>query len=380
MALTTSDSDLYRNFAFAAADLLVSIDASGRILLATGDAHLMHHPSTDRLAGKNALDLISEGDASRLRQDLWALGPGRRLAWQDNRSIAGGRTIVVRRNADNVDEFSLAISYTPNLSRIHGDSAVDLLADRFRDMVMNGRLMAARQPVVATRTGQISHYEILARFNGDESPTSMIMAAEKSGQISHLDYIMVAAAASRLQHHTDPAFRLAVNISGESIQHMSVVDELCAVINGHAFDRSRLILEITESAEIDDIDTASRAVSTIRKSGVSVALDDFGAGAASFSYLRSLDVDGLKFDGSFLQASTHNRRTHALLRNVARMCAELGIVSVGERVETQDELRTLQETGVRYAQGYLFGQPKIDEEFFARRPASVQRTTCRQTA
>ncbi len=372
MALTPPDSDLFRSFAFAAADLLVSIDASGRILHAAGDAHLMHHPSTDRLTGKNALDLISEGDAARLRQDLWALGPGRRLAWQDDRSLAGGRTIVARRNLDEHDQFSLAISRTPNLSRVHGDSAVDLLADRFRDMVMNGRLMAARQPVVATRTGQISHYEVLARFNGDESPYGMIMAAEKSGQISHLDYIMVAAAAARLQHHDDPSFRLAVNVSGESIQHSSVIDELCAVINGHAFDRSRLILEITESAEIEDIETASRAVAQIRNSGVSVTLDDFGAGAASFSYLRSLDVDGLKFDGSFLQASTHNKRTHALLRNISRMCAELDILSVGERVETQGELRVLQQTGVRYAQGYLFGQPKIDEDFFVRRPLSAR--------
>lgn len=372
MPLTTQDSDWYRTFAFAAADLLVSIDAGGRILHATGDAFLMHHPSTERLVGKNALDLISEGDARRLRHDLWALGPGRRLAWQDSRSLDGGRTIVVRRDIENADQFALAISRTPKLSLVHGDSAVDLLADRFRDVVMNGSLMAARQPVVATRTGKISHYEVLARFNVDESPIGMIMAAEKSGQISHLDYIMVAAAASRLQSQPDPAFRLAVNVSGESIQHMSVVDELCAVINGHAFDRSRLILEITESAEIADIDAAARAVDRIRSSGVSVTLDDFGAGAASFNYLRSLDVDGLKFDGSFLQASAHNKRTQALLRNIARMCAELDINSVGERVETRDELRVLQETGVRYAQGYLFGQPQIDEEFFARKSKSAK--------
>lgn len=372
MPLTTQDNDWYRNFAFAAADLLVSIDAGGRILHATGDPVLMHHPSTERLVGKNALELISEGDAQRLRHDLWALGPGRRLAWQDNRSLDGGRTIVVRRNTENTDQFALAISHTPNLSRVHGDSAVDVLADRFRDVVMNGRLMAARQPVVATHSGKISHYEVLARFNADESPAGMIMAAEKSGQISHLDYIMVAAAASRLQGEPDPAFRLAVNVSGESIQHMSIVDELCAVINGHAFDRSRLILEITESAEIADIEAATRAVSSIRSSGVSVTLDDFGAGAASFNYLRALDVDGLKFDGSFLEASAQNQRTQALLRNIARMCAELNISSVGERVETRDELRILQETGVRYAQGYLFGQPKIDENFFVRRSKSAR--------
>ncbi len=372
MALTSHDSDQYRDFAFAAADLLVSIDGNGRILQAIGDAHLMHHPSTDRLLGLDALTLISEGEASRLRQELWALAPGRRIAWQDVHSIDGGRTIVARHNAGEPGRFSLALSRTPSIGRVRGDSASELLADRFREIVMNGRLMAARQPVVALRTGQVSHYEVLARFNGDESPSGLISAAEKSGQISHLDYVMVAAASARLQGQPDPAFRLAVNISGDSIQNVSVVEELCAVITGHAFDRSRLILEITESAEIEDIETASRAVTMLRDSGISVALDDFGAGAASFNYLRSLDVDSLKFDGSFLKASTMNNRTQALLRNISRMCAELNISSVGERVETQGELRFLQETGVRYAQGYLFGQPRIDEDFFVRRRTSAK--------
>jgi EAL domain-containing protein (putative c-di-GMP-specific phosphodiesterase class I) len=97
-----------------------------------------------------------------------------------------------------------------------------------------------------------------------------------------------------------------------------------------------------------------------------VSLDDFGAGATSFGYLRALDVDGLKFDGSFLQAHEDNLRGVALMRSVARMCMELGIVSVGERVETETDRQRLLEAGVRYAQGYLFGAPAIDESFFER--------------
>ena len=80
MSLSTLDGDRFREFAFAAADLLASTDAYGRIIEADGDASLLHHPSSDRLIGKNALDLISEGEARRLREDLWALGPGRRLS------------------------------------------------------------------------------------------------------------------------------------------------------------------------------------------------------------------------------------------------------------------------------------------------------------
>jgi EAL domain-containing protein (putative c-di-GMP-specific phosphodiesterase class I) len=363
---TRLDTEQLREFAFASADLLVSADASGRILEAAGDAALLHHPDVARLIGKNALDLISEGEANRLRRDLWALGPGRRITWDDPASIEGGRRIVVQRNTTNPDTFSLLLAHTPAASKIRGDRADDLLAERFRDAVMNGRLKAARQPVVETRSGAVSHYEVLARFDGEDSPAGMIGAAERSGQISHLDYIMVSAAVARLSENPSPDYRLAVNISGESLQRLDIIRDLCAVISGHEFRRSRLIIEITESAHIHDIETAARAVNLLRACGVSVSLDDFGAGSASFGYLRALDVDGLKFDGAFLDTPDQNLRGLALMRSIARMCTDLGIASVGERVETPAERRLLLEAGVRYAQGYLFGKPIMDEGFFTR--------------
>ena len=366
MSLSTLDGDRLREFAFAAADLLASTDAYGRIIEADGDASLLHHPSSDRLIGKNALDLISEGEARRLREDLWALGPGRRLSWEDPSAMDGGRRIVVQRNKARPDIFDFTLSRMPATLHVRGDRGVDLLAEQFRDAVMNGRLQAARQPVVDVHSGALSHYEMLARFDGEESPAGLIAAAEKSGQICHLDYIMLSAAVARLAADSDPALRLAVNLSGESIQRMDVIHELGAVIAGHEFDRSRLIVEVTESAEIQDIDTAAHAVTRLRASGGGVSLDDFGSGAASFGYLRALEVDGLKFDGSFLKSAEGNVRGLALMRNVARMCAELGIASVGERVETEADRQLLIAAGVRYAQGYFFGRPAIDEAFFTR--------------
>ena len=372
MSASTENGTRFREFAFAAADLLVATDAGGRITDAEGDATLLHHPTTDRLVGRNAIELISGAESSRLREELWALAPGRRVSWEDPTSMEGGRRVVVQRSTISPNSFSFTISRMPNSTRIRAERADEIMAERFRDAVMNGRLMAARQPVVETRTGAVSHYEVLARFSGEDSPVGMIMAAEKSGQIAHLDYIMVSAAAVQLAANPDPAYRLAVNISGESLQRLDVIRELCAVISGHSFQRSRLIVEVTESAHISDIETAARAVSLLRSIGVGVSLDDFGAGSASFGYLRALDVDGLKFDGSFLQATETNKRGLALMRSVARMCAELGITSVGERIETESDRRLLIEAGVMYAQGYLYGRPIIDDTFFARGPQALR--------
>lgn len=366
MSDSPTDREKFRTFAFAAGDLLVSIDNAGRILDAEGDAPLLHHPTTDRLIGRNALDLISEGEVGRLREELWALGPGRRLSWEDADTIEGGRRITVQRDTRDIDTFSLTISRMPASRRLRVDRVQDILAERFRDAVMNGRLKAARQPIVSIHSGEVSHYEMLARFDGEPSPVALIAAAEKSGQICHLDYVMVSAAARRLEASPDPAFRLAVNISGESLQRTDVIRELCAVISGHVFHRSRLILEVTESSQITDIESAARSVSLLRASGISVSLDDFGAGAASFGYLRDLDVDGLKFDGGFLCSPNRGARSFALMKHVARLCAELGIASVGEKVETEADRRVLADAGVGFAQGYLFGRPEIDATFFDR--------------
>jgi EAL domain-containing protein (putative c-di-GMP-specific phosphodiesterase class I) len=150
------------------------------------------------------------------------------------------------------------------------------------------------------------------------------------------------------------------------------VHELRAVISGHEFVRSRLIVEVTESSEISDLDAAARSVSSLRASGVSVSLDDFGSGAASFSYLRALEVDSLKFDGAFLRNAGPGERGVALMRNIARMCAELGISSIGERVETEADRQLLLAAGVGFGQGYLFGRPVIDETFFARRALALR--------
>jgi hypothetical protein len=223
MSGTTDERTRLRDYAFAAADLMVSTDAGGRITDAEGDAFLLHHPSADRLIGRNAVDLISGAEASRLREELWALGPGRRISWEDPQSIEGGRRIVAQRSTTAPNSFIFSISYMPASARIRAERIEEILAERFRDAVMNGRLMAARQPVVETRSGAVSHYEVLARFSGEDSPVGMIMAAEKSGQIAHLDYIMVAAAAAQLELNPDPLLRLAVNISGESLQRLDVI-------------------------------------------------------------------------------------------------------------------------------------------------------------
>jgi EAL domain-containing protein (putative c-di-GMP-specific phosphodiesterase class I) len=330
----------------------------------------LHHPTPDRLTGRNAFDLIAEGSSATLRSHLWALGPGRRISLDEPSTMDGGRRILIQRDVASPDSFNVLICRQPRLLDLRADTTHEVLADRFRDAVMNERLRAALQPIVDISTGEVRHHEVLARFDDAASPADIIAAAERTGLICHLDYVMVDAAAYRLANDESPHRRLAVNVSGATLQRLDVVDELCAAIRGHGVADRRLSLEITESSRMVDLQTAAEGVCRLRRSGASVTLDDFGAGAASFGYLRMLDVDGLKFDGSFLHAGPREDRCLALLSAVASVCAVQNIQVVGEGVETERDRAVLRAAGVGLAQGYLFGRPTVDEAFFVRRPRS----------
>lgn len=355
----------YRSFAFAAADLLVETDLDGRIVFAAGDAGLLHHPSADRLAEKNVFQLIAFMEADALRARMTNIAPGRRFDWDDPSFGHAGRRVSVHRGLMDPSRLLITFARASGAKGLNADGSAEMLVDRFRTAVANRNFAAALQPVVDARTGRLSHHEVLVRFDGSESPARMIAAAEQRGLISDLDCTMVAAVAGKLADPNADYHKLAVNVSGVSIQRKDVVDELRKAITGHGFAPNRMIVEITESSQIEDLETAATSVNALRETGVEVALDDFGAGSASFGYLRAMDVTGLKFDGAFLSEGGSSRRSNALMRNIARMCGELGLSSVGERVETEADRQLLISAGVSLAQGYFFGRPEYDAGFFS---------------
>jgi len=345
-------------FLLAAGDLLLSADAYGTIIEASGDASFLHHPSSDRLLGLNFLNLLRGGEETRLREDLWALAPGRRLQWTDEDRYEGVTQILVQRVRGGAVAFRCLFTRTHHRRTLSPRSPESELSERFRRAVMDGGLSAARQPVVDTKSGRPAYFEVLARFESGESTADLIRAAERSGDIVHLDYIMLEAAASRLSEDPDRSLRLAVNMSGASLQREDVVAACCASLTGRNIEPGRLILEITESSPITETALARANINRLRSTGALISLDDFGAGSASFAYLNALDVDTLKIDGGLIRNPPDPPRALSLLRSMQTMCRELGLIAVGEQVETEAERTLLLSAGVPFAQGYLFGRPE----------------------
>ena len=121
--------------------------------------------------------------------------------------------------------------------------------------------------------------------------------------------------------------------------------------------REELMFEVTESAKITDLDATNTVIQSIRGLGHHVCLDDFGAGAAAFQYLRALQVDYVKIDGIYVREALTKPNAPAFLRAMASLCKELGIETVGEFVETDEIAKFLVQVGVQFGQGYLFGKP-----------------------
>lgn len=217
----------------------------------------------------------------------------------------------------------------------------------------------AFQPIVDLATGELDHFEVLSRFSGEVSPFEKIRFAEEIGIIERLDIAVCTRALALLRSPPPGAarpLRLAVNLSGRSIANPVFIRLLLALLDQHRDLAGQLSLEITESVQLTDLAQADRVIQECRLRGFAVCLDDFGAGAASFPYLQSLIIDGVKIDGAYIRKIGQSPRDDALLRGLVRLCSDLGVDTTAEMIETATQAEFLRSIGVRHGQGWLFGK------------------------
>jgi len=229
---------------------------------------------------------------------------------------------------------------------------------QFKRAISDRKIMFLAQPVVNLNSRKPHHYELLVRFERDQSPFEMVQFAEQTGVIADLDMAALETAAMFLNKCAPRGFPgLAINLSGASVTNPQFVTQLLRALMSYQLDPKLLAFEITESSHIKDLDAAHAFIQRIRKTGHSVYLDDFGAGAASFQYLRALDVDAVKIDGAYVQASARTKKDAMLLKAMTGLCRDLEVKTVAEMVETEEQVQHLTKLRVDMCQGYLFGRP-----------------------
>jgi EAL domain-containing protein (putative c-di-GMP-specific phosphodiesterase class I) len=229
----------------------------------------------------------------------------------------------------------------------------------FKSTVAKEQFDIAYQPIVDLAQRRVQHHEALARFDGSRSPFETIRFAEGVALIGELDLAICRRVVDVLNEARKLGQRrtISINLSGRSISSDLFVATLQGMMRHHPAIRPDLILEITESSQIDDLVRVGNVVRALQQDGHRVCLDDFGAGSASFPYLQALNVDFVKIDGAYVKEAHTQRRDQAILKSMVSLCRELGVGTIAEMVETEDQAALLSELGVEFAQGWLFGRP-----------------------
>ena len=224
-------------------------------------------------------------------------------------------------------------------------------------IIQGGRFALMFQPVVALSDRVVHHYESLLRPNsGPDNPAAdtqeFVTLVEAVGLSLALDRAVLMRALGTIR---ESRVSVAVNVSGASIADPAFTDQLIAAAAG--LPRGQLLIELTETAEIADLPAAAARIARLRDAGVPVCLDDFGAGSASFRYLRDLKVDVVKIDGAYVRAAALSDQGRAFVASMRELASASGAETIAEMVETEAEAALMSELGVRYGQGWLFGKP-----------------------
>ncbi len=221
------------------------------------------------------------------------------------------------------------------------------------------------QPVHSLRTGAVLGFEGLVRpkaGSGFDGPGFLFAAAETADRVVELDFAAIRAIA-RGARNLDPSRYLAVNLSPRTLEAAAFnPHEIMAILGSAGVDPARLVVEITEREEIQDVACLRRSVDALRRWGVRVAADDVGAGNAGLRLLAQIDFDILKIDLSLVQNGTHSAPSRAVLRALQDLAASRGATAVAEGIENRQQLAMLREQGIEVGQGYLLGRPRPSVE------------------
>ncbi|MEA3009941.1 MAG: hypothetical protein QOJ91_1633 [Sphingomonadales bacterium] len=222
------------------------------------------------------------------------------------------------------------------------------------------RIGLVYQPITDLATGELKALEALARWHDDTlgriPPDQFIPIAEQINVIEQISDKLLADAAAEASRWAS-SVRLSFNVSAVQLCTAGSAARLLGVIERGGLDPARLQVEVTETALLADFEVARENLRALRGAGARIVLDDFGAGHASISYLREMQFDGVKLDGALIGSVAESMRSRRLLKGVLDLCAALGLPSVAEHIETEDQLRLLRELGCREGQGFLLSPP-----------------------
>jgi diguanylate cyclase (GGDEF)-like protein len=241
---------------------------------------------------------------------------------------------------------------------------------RIRDALTQDRLRLAGQPILDLASGGVARYELLLRMAGEGGEllpaAQFIGVAERIGMVQELDRWVIGQALGLLsaREQAGEPVSLHVNLSGATVSDLSVLEFIERQLDEGGADPARCTFEITQTARVEDYETAARFADRLTEFGCEVAIDDYGAGFGPFEYLKLIPFDVIKIDGAFVRDLPKNDADQLTVKAIVGIAQGLGKTTIAEFVEDDDTARLLREYGVDMGQGFHFGAP-IDAEALA---------------
>ena len=221
---------------------------------------------------------------------------------------------------------------------------------------------------LSIEAGEKQHIEILLRLRDKEqllSPNVFLPAVERFRLSAEVDYWVMSKTFAWLANKPQLWQKLviAINLSGDSLTDESFIDSIIACQKNYQFPCSAICFEITETAAIANMSMATKMVEKLRFSGFAIALDDFGKGFSTFSYLKNLPAKYIKIDGSYIQNILHNKYDVAIVKSIQSMASTLNMLTIAEFVQCEQSTALLQAMGIDFVQGFGIAYPAPLDEF-----------------
>ncbi len=370
-------------------DLLKDLGASDRQGLMSAIARILKSYSVDgNTAGQiddESFGYAHRGDVDPERVNMEIEEAAQTFLPADAELEARSVTLDADGAGMTEDQVAKALVHTMNqfcstksrvTARRLSDSLDELMSDTVETVKYIKRASDRKEfdlvfmPVCDLRLGKVHHFEALSRFRDAERARStfqIIGLAENLGLIVDFDYAVLDKTIGLIGdfRRQGPLPAVAINVSSISLSNPAFVDRVHRRLAKDSSLSQRLMFELTESAEVDDLQVINAAIQGFREKGFRFCLDDFGAGSASFDYLNALEVDVVKFDGPVIRRACSSKRGNDLLGTMAKMCTTGGLQTVAEMVEDKNIANQVFYCGIDYGQGWYFGKPNADPFVFA---------------
>ena len=270
------------------------------------------------------------------------------------KSSAARRTRCIAARAKRHGSF---VAYRPNVERDALRRESVRATDEIVAALNERRIALAFEPVVEAQSRKVAFYECLMRVYRSDGAIAhaneIIPVAERVGLVRMLDYRVLELVVNELA--AAPALQASVNVSPASTVDPDWWAGLGALLRANTGAAERLIIEITETAAIQDVDDARGFVTRVKDLGCRIAIDDFGAGHTSFRNLRKLGVDIVKIDGAFVQNIMKSSDDRAFVQTLIDLSRRLGLKTVAEWVQDEEAAQLLSGWGCDFLQGALIG-------------------------